>query len=472
MEGCEDAVIQWLCVSQELSNPGTWVDLGITAGTNMALNQVAGAIQAAAAESMIWMTTAWVSIPTPSVAPVGAETVGFMQESVWWYTLGLVVMSLIIGGIRMMMQLRIAPLLEVLRSLVTFILAAVAGVTAITLLITAADEFSAWVIERSTDGASLAENMFGTFQPLLEADPTGATEVSGAITSAATIVAMGIIAFFLNVGQILMLLIRGAMLVLLTGLLPTAAAFTNTESGQQWFKRFIAWTLAFILYKPIAALIYATAFYMLSNDSTGEGAMRVITGFTILFLALLSLPALLRFIAPATSAVSSAVGGGALLAGGAALASALPTGARLATAGATGSAAAAAPATPAASPSVAGGSTSGGGGPSGGGGDNGAPSGGNGSGGATGASGSRSAGPQEAGTSTGTGQRGPDSASGTHATGSQPSVGDGGQSPPASAGGPSGGVATGAVAAGARAAREVRSASDSAIEGSDPDGSK
>ena len=144
-----------MCGGSAAARAAGAIETGISAGTNAALNQVASAVQHATGESMVWMTTAWVQIPTPSVAPVGSETVGFMQESIWWYTLALVVMSLLIGAIRMMLQARIAPLLEVLRSLVTFILASAAGVTAVTLLITASDEFATWIIERSTDGRSL-----------------------------------------------------------------------------------------------------------------------------------------------------------------------------------------------------------------------------------------------------------------------------------------------------------------------------
>ena len=49
------------------------------------------------------------------------------------------------------------------------------------------------------------------------------------------------------------------MLILLLGVLPIAAAATNTEMGRGWFKQIIAWLLAFILYKPVAAIVYATA---------------------------------------------------------------------------------------------------------------------------------------------------------------------------------------------------------------------
>jgi len=113
--------------------------------------------------------------------------------------------------------------------------------------------------------------------------------------------------------QIVLMVVRSAMLILLLGVLPIAAAATNTEMGKGWFKRIISWLIAFILYKPVAALVYATAIKLtgaafeegerngplaFTSQDPGEQIMNMVTGVTMLVLALFALPALMRFITP------------------------------------------------------------------------------------------------------------------------------------------------------------------------------
>ena len=135
---------------------------------------------------------------------------------------------------------------------------------------------------------------------------------------------LGILAFIGSVVQIMLMLVRGGMLVLLVGTLPLIAAFSNTEMGLQWFRKASAWLLAFALYKPAAAIIYAVAF-----DLAGQqGALSLLDGVMMLLLAILALPALMRFLVPATSALAGGGGTGAMLVGAAgAAAMRMPTGA-------------------------------------------------------------------------------------------------------------------------------------------------
>ena len=61
------------------------------------------------------------------------------------------------------------------------------------------------------------------------------------------------------------MVVRSGMLVILAGILPTTAAFTNTEMGRQWFQKAVGWTIAFILYKPAAAIVYSVAFLLMGS---------------------------------------------------------------------------------------------------------------------------------------------------------------------------------------------------------------
>jgi hypothetical protein len=122
--------------------------------------------------------------------------------------------------------------------------------------------------------------------------------------------------------QIVLMIIRGGLLVILTGIFPTAAAFTNTEAGKGWFQKCTAWLIAFILYKPAAAIVYATAFQLSGSKifgnvgggkDFGSALLTTVTGLALMIIALFAMPALMRFVTPMVGAVAG--GGGASAAG-------------------------------------------------------------------------------------------------------------------------------------------------------------
>ena len=116
------------------------------------------------------------------------------------------------------------------------------------------------------------------------------------------------------------MVVRGGLLVILAGVLPLTASFTNTQMGKQWFGKVVGWTIAFILYKPAAALIYAAAFSLTGTDAfkdDGGGIWTILTGLALMLMALIALPALLKFVAPMTGAVAGGGTAGMALAGAA-----------------------------------------------------------------------------------------------------------------------------------------------------------
>lgn len=248
----------------------------------------------------------------------------FLQSALWYYTGAFAVLSVILGGIRMLWEQRAEPGKDTVRSLLTLVVVAGAGVTITAVLVAAADGFSIWLIDKSLD-CSVAEDgaCFGRSVTTLLA--FGGGSGLGAIL----IILLGLIAIFAAITQIILMIARGGMLVILSGILPLAASITNTESGKTWFKKCIAWLAAFILYKPAAAIIYATAFYLTGTDvfkDDGTGLLSILTGMILMVLALFAMPALMRFVTPMVGAMAAggAGMGAAAMAGGAA---ALPTGA-------------------------------------------------------------------------------------------------------------------------------------------------
>jgi hypothetical protein len=150
----------------------------------------------------------------------------------------------------------------------------------------------------------------------------GASQVAAQQLPTLVMMFSGLSVFIAAVIQIVLLLIRSAMLVLLAATFPLAAAATNTEAGKAWFKKYCAWALAFIAYKPAAALVYAAAMKMTEagmTDQSGNGLVHTLSGLMMMLLAVFALPALLRFAVPVTAAVaggSAGMGGGAADPGG------------------------------------------------------------------------------------------------------------------------------------------------------------
>lgn len=286
----------------------------VAQGADSALQVLATSVNEALGSALASLGTAWTQLATPNLtgSGAGAETVTFLRDSVGWYVAALAVLAVIVGGARLAWEQRGAPLLELVKALGTLAIVSGASITGIGLAVVAADGFSTWVIERSTSGTDFAQNL----TTLIALNAQG---------NAVLVIVLGVAAVFASFAQIMLMIARAGMLVILTGLLPLTAAFTTTETGRTWFRRALGWTLAFVLYKPAAAIVYATAFRLVGADVFGEdGLVTVLVGLVLMVLALFALPALLRFVTPLVSATAGSGGGGAL--GAAALAS-LPTGA-------------------------------------------------------------------------------------------------------------------------------------------------
>jgi hypothetical protein len=304
------------CTGLNVINPFCQAGAAIEDVANDSVKNMAKAIADAVGQTVQTLGTFWVNVGTPAItsAPGGStasDPVLFLQNSLYFWTASLAVLSVLVGAAKMVIERRGAPLRDLVRSLATLIVVSGAGVAAVGLLTVAADQFSAWIIKNSTNGTSFNENITGMLA-------LSATSPIGAIM----IILLGLIAILASVMQIVLMIIRGGLLVILTGIFPTAAAFTNTEVGRGWFKKCMAWLIAFILYKPAAAIIYATAFQLSGTKILGNGGegkdfgsalLTTVTGLALMVIALFAMPALMRFVTPMVGAVAG--GGGAMAAG-------------------------------------------------------------------------------------------------------------------------------------------------------------
>lgn len=284
-----------------------WSD-GIKNLTGSALEQVAQGVVEAFGKAVAWLGTFWVQVDTPPLISSGtaaSSEVEFLQGHLWFWTLSLAVMAVLIGAGRMVWEQRGEPLRQVAIGLVRFILVSAGGVAVIQLLITASDELAKWLIDEATAGAGFGQSLLN----MIVLNPQ---------VGVILIIVLGLFAMLISVLQLVLMVFRSGLLVVLAGVFPTTAAFTNTEMGRQWFQRCVGWIIAFILYKPAAALIYATAFKLTSANSFGvagddTAGVKLLAGLGLMFVALIALPALMRFVTPMVGAVAGGGGGGAAM---------------------------------------------------------------------------------------------------------------------------------------------------------------
>ncbi len=245
---------------------------GIVGGVGSAIvnpifDAIGHAVGGAAALMVKSMATFWMSTPTPQLATGSASQtptapVALIQGHLWWYMTGAAVVGVLVGCGRMAWEQRADAGREVLRGLAVFVATAGAGLTVIALAITAADQFATWIVSASTGGN------FGTEVGKLT---TLTVIAGGGLYGVILVCVFGLLMIVASLIQMVLMIVRGGMLVILAGVLPTTAAFTSTQAGRHWFRKSCGWLVAFILYKPAAAIVYATAFSLAGNGSLGGG---------------------------------------------------------------------------------------------------------------------------------------------------------------------------------------------------------
>ena len=280
------------------------------------IGDIQKAIASAVSDVVSGVSTLWMKVPSPNFGKVANGTyepssvVGFINSHVAYYAAGLAVISVLITAGRMAWERKGTPLREGLASLLKLLLVSGAGLAATSLALQAGDSFSTWIINESLgdgqDFGKAMESMMGT--------SSGAPMI---------VIISGIFAIIGGFIQVALMVMRTGLSYVLGGTLVLAWAATNTAWGKNWAQKHTGWLIALVLYKPAASIIYAAAFKTTSSGFTGElgdaNATRwvgMITGLILLFMAIVALPAIAKFIVPAVGAMGG--GGGGMFMGAAA----------------------------------------------------------------------------------------------------------------------------------------------------------
>ncbi|AMM22909.1 hypothetical protein AX769_22520 (plasmid) [Frondihabitans sp. PAMC 28766] len=265
--------------------------------------------------------TSWVG--QGLVVNLDGSAAKWFQQSILPINILLLVVGLIIAGVRTMLAANGGPFREALTSLGRVLAVTTFGTAAVQILVWGGDAYAQWILKESGTSADSGK-LAGDFA----SQSPGLALIFGLL---------GIIAVGL---QWAIMFVRQAMLLLLMVFWPTTASYAMMRQGQQAFEKVTAWIIAFVIYSPLAASIYAFA-WRLKDGQDGPGG--VIYGLMLIALAIIALPAMMRLLVPAAAAMGNASGGAmalgmtaAAVSAGVAVGAAVATGGGSAAAGAGG----------------------------------------------------------------------------------------------------------------------------------------
>ncbi|WP_336159933.1 hypothetical protein [Amycolatopsis sp. VC5-11] len=233
------------------------------------------AFASSAAKMLAWSATYWLRTDRSSMlADPAIDSVRGMLHGV---TVTILVGSLIWQGIRVMWQRKADPLVSAGLGLLSYVGWSSMSTTVAIALNEAGVALASQVLDKSikefadTVGASLLGQVGAT---------TGVTFF------------VSIVLLLLGVVQWVLGFFRQGALEVLLSVLPTAAAGQLTDGMKPWLRKVTTWCLSLILYQPICAVVFAIGFLLIGK---AKDLASVMIGVTVVFLATIAMPVMIRF---------------------------------------------------------------------------------------------------------------------------------------------------------------------------------
>ncbi|MEU7629383.1 hypothetical protein AB0C34_05275 [Nocardia sp. NPDC049220] len=264
-------------------------------------------------EAIILALTFWMKVPNEAVSDSGSLFTK-INDYTYQAQILLLIASVILSGARLAEARRGATMNEAAESFRMFARVVFSSWMLGAVIVAgtqASDRFSEWIINDSTNGNAkdLAELMVKTSK--LQAFSPG------------LVLIIAIVGVLGALAQIVLAIVRQGLLVIAAGVLPLAAAASGMNVGKQSYQKLIGWIIAFMLWKPVAAIVYMIAFTTAGHVDAltetgglpdGEQAQRMLVAIVLLCSVAFVLPALMRLVTPAVAIVGS--GGSGLTATG------------------------------------------------------------------------------------------------------------------------------------------------------------
>jgi hypothetical protein len=280
------------------SMPLTCVPIGDAAGAaagGVLGNTFAEAMRDGAAWVIRTTIGWWIDVPAVDLAASPADTIrGYLL----WLAAAVAAAGAIWQGVVIAVSRRPEPLFTVVRGLFYLALWSSIGIVGPAAALRAGDAFSSWVLGEAAGGQAS--------ERLLRLASLTTVESDGAV------ILLGLAMMLVGLVQAMLMMFREGSVVVLSGAVVLAAAGSLTQATRPWLPRVLSWMAALICYKPAAALVYASAIAMVGE---GDDPRTVVVGLTMMLLAVVALPVLMRLFTWTTASTSSGGGGVAALAG-------------------------------------------------------------------------------------------------------------------------------------------------------------
>ncbi|RZT85578.1 hypothetical protein EV383_2451 [Pseudonocardia sediminis] len=254
------------------------VDLGCRAAAS-AFDSIITDVARGAAELVVSSATWWTE--TDSINP-NDPAVAAAQGATRELILVILVGSVLVQSIRLILSRKSEPLIMVATGLIRYAAVSALGLVVLQGALRAGDAIAGQLLNgASNDFALLMRDI------LTDADATF------------PVLLMSLVAAVLSLVQWVLMAMRQAGLLVLAAMVPLAASGSLTRSTRGWLDKLVVWLIAMVAYKPAAAFIYYIGFSYLSSPSAADagGLATMITGLMVLLLAVIAMPALLKFFA-------------------------------------------------------------------------------------------------------------------------------------------------------------------------------
>ena len=255
----------------------------LDSGIDGILSSIANAILSAAVSLFADVAK---NIPTTTDASVN----GKIGLQIRWLVIALAVASLLFASARMALERRAQPGTMAVKGILRMILVAGAATYVINALAALTDRYTTHLYES------------GVKEQLKLIAQCGTDSLTAFL-----LIIVGLLLIIAGIIHIILLYIRLGVMVILSGTLPLAAAASMTEWGSSWWRKHIAWMVAWLVFKPATGLVLYAGAAMITS-SGADSTQQKIAGCGVLLLSAVALPALLRLVVPAAAALGASDG--------------------------------------------------------------------------------------------------------------------------------------------------------------------
>lgn len=250
-------------------------------------------------EIVLNLGTWWVKAPVPSLF-ITTSPAYKLQDYLRFLLAVVMIASLIVAGIKVIIDGRGDSLRQVAQSLVTVVVISGAGLVLASALISIFDDTAVWLLDSVTEES--AETFGKRIIPVL----WESTQVPGGTVPVLLLALAGILA---NVIQMAMIWIRSILLMVIMGLAPIIASTISTSWGRAWAGKILGFFSGLVLYKLAVSVIYATTILFLTSESGLEGFVSFLVGVMLMVFAAVCPFALVGLLVPTGAMIASSMGG-------------------------------------------------------------------------------------------------------------------------------------------------------------------